>query len=342
MIGPDRKQGDCIERNAAVPTATSSRVNAGRAYIFYAPDFVFIRDRAAALKDAQIYIGDGATLTRSFIRRRGKTLIGRSPVRTQLTWCTKEGVPRAIITRCGSEIVMDEERRPRCSCAKWPPNASKRAAPTIGWRWFCAEQIHSKPRLDSYDATKYDVHNMNSFSPSLIAPLFLSLAFAMAHAQTPAPKSPPPLKAVAVLHPTAENKVSGTVTFTEEADGVRVQADITGLSPGKHGFHVHEFGDCTAADLASAGGHFNPTNKPHAGPDAAQRHAGDMGNVEADASGAAKLDYVDHEMSLTNDERSVIGRSVIVHAKADDLKSQPAGDSGARIACGVIGRAKSQ
>jgi superoxide dismutase, Cu-Zn family len=183
---------------------------------------------------------------------------------------------------------------------------------------------------------------MNSFSPSLIAPLFLSLAFAMAHAQTPAPKSPPPLKAVAVLHPTADNKVSGTVAFTEEADGVRVQADITGLSPGKHGFHVHEFGDCTAADLASAGGHFNPTNKPHAGPDAAQRHAGDMGNVEADASGAAKLDYVDHEMSLTNDERSVIGRSVIVHAKADDLKSQPAGDSGARIACGVIGRAKSQ
>jgi Cu-Zn family superoxide dismutase len=183
---------------------------------------------------------------------------------------------------------------------------------------------------------------MTSFPSSLIGLLSLSLAVAAAPAQTPEPKSPAPLKAIAVLHPTAGNKVSGTVTFTEVADGVQVQAEITGLSPGKHGFHVHEFGDCSAADLASAGPHFNPTNKPHAGPDTAERHVGDMGNLEADASGAAKLDYVDHEISLADDQRSVIGRSVIVHAKADDLKSQPAGDSGARIACGVIGRAKSQ
>jgi len=182
---------------------------------------------------------------------------------------------------------------------------------------------------------------MTSFPSSLIGLLSLSLAVAAAPAQTPEPKSPAPLKAISVLHPTAGNKVSGTVTFTEVADGVQVQAEITGLSPGKHGFHVHEFGDCSATDLASAGAHFNPTNKPHAGPDTAERHVGDMGNLEADASGAAKLDYVDHEISLTDDQRSVIGRSVIVHAKADDLKSQPAGDSGARIACGVIGRAKS-
>ena len=186
------------------------------------------------------------------------------------------------------------------------------------------------------------MHSMKSFSASLIALLFLSLTVATAPAQTPEPKSPAPLRAIAVLHPTGDNKVSGTVTFIEEADGVRVQADLAGLTPGKHGFHVHEFGDCTAPDLASAGAHFNPTNKPHAGPDTAERHVGDMGNLEADASGAAKLDYVDHEISLADDQRSVIGRSVIVHAKADDLKSQPAGDSGARIACGVIGRAKSQ
>ena len=183
---------------------------------------------------------------------------------------------------------------------------------------------------------------MNSFQTPLIALIVLSFTGVAVRAQTPEPKSPAPLKAIAVLHPTASNKVSGTVTFTEVADGVQVQAEITGLSPGKHGFHVHEFGDCSASDLASAGGHFNPTNKPHAGPDAAARHVGDMGNVEADASGTAKLNYVDHEISLTNDQRSVIGRSVIVHAKADDLKSQPAGDSGARIACGVIGRAKNQ
>jgi Cu-Zn family superoxide dismutase len=183
---------------------------------------------------------------------------------------------------------------------------------------------------------------MNSFPGWLIALITLALAAIPASAQTPGEKSSAPLKAIAVLHPAAGTNVSGTVTFTEEADGVRVQANITGLTPGKHGFHVHEFGDCSATDLASAGGHFNPTHEPHAGPDAAERHAGDMGNVEADASGNAKLNYVDHHMSLTNDKDSVIGRSVVVHAKADDLKSQPAGDSGARIACGVIGIAKTQ
>jgi Cu-Zn family superoxide dismutase len=184
---------------------------------------------------------------------------------------------------------------------------------------------------------------MNSFQASLIALVFVLVGgFAVARAQTPEEKSSAPLKAVAVLHPTAGNKVSGTVTFTEEADGVKVRAEITGLTPGNHGFHVHEFGDCSAADATSAGAHFNPTHKPHAGPDAPERHVGDMGNIQADASGKATLEYVDHQISLTNDQRSVIGRSVVVHAKADDLKSQPAGDSGARVACGVIGRAKSQ
>jgi Cu-Zn family superoxide dismutase len=182
---------------------------------------------------------------------------------------------------------------------------------------------------------------MNSFQVSLLGVAFLSIGGFIAQAQ-PEEKSSAPLKAIAVLHPTAGNKVSGTVTFTEVADGVQVHADITGLTPGNHGFHVHEFGDCSAADLSSAGGHFNPAKKPHAGPDDAERHVGDMGNVEADASGKATLEYVDHQISLTNDQDSVIGRSVVVHAKADDLKTQPAGDSGARIACGAIGRAKSQ
>jgi Cu-Zn family superoxide dismutase len=183
---------------------------------------------------------------------------------------------------------------------------------------------------------------MNSFQVSFIGLILLLVGGFAAEAQTPEQKSSAPLKAVAVLHPTAGNKVSGTVTLTEEADGVKIRANITGLSPGNHGFHVHEFGDCSAADAASAGAHFNPTHKAHAGPDAPERHVGDMGNVQADASGKATLEYVDHQISLTNDERSVIGRSVVVHAKPDDLKSQPAGDSGARVACGVIGRAKSQ
>jgi Cu-Zn family superoxide dismutase len=183
---------------------------------------------------------------------------------------------------------------------------------------------------------------MNSFQALLIALVFLLVGGFAAQSQTPAEKSSAPLKAVAVLHPTAGNKVSGTVTFTEVADGVQVRAEISGLTPGNHGFHVHEFGDCSAADASSAGAHFNPTKQPHAGPDAPERHVGDMGNVQAGASGKATLEYVDHQISLTNDDRSVIGRSVVVHAKADDLKSQPAGDSGARVACGVIGHAKSQ
>jgi Cu-Zn family superoxide dismutase len=183
---------------------------------------------------------------------------------------------------------------------------------------------------------------MNSFQTSFIALIFLLAVGFSAESQTPAEKPSAPLKAVAVLYPSSGSKVSGTVTFTEVADGVQVRAEITGLTPGNHGFHVHEFGDCSAADASSAGGHFNPTHNPHAGPDAPERHVGDMGNVEADASGKATLEYVDHQISLTSDQRSGIGRSVVVHAKADDLKSQPAGDSGARVACGVIGRAKSQ
>ncbi|MBO0695670.1 MAG: superoxide dismutase family protein [Verrucomicrobia bacterium] len=183
---------------------------------------------------------------------------------------------------------------------------------------------------------------MNSFQALLTALILLVASAFTTWAQTPGEKSSAPLKAVAVLHPTAGNKVSGTVTFTEVADGVQVRAEISGLTPGNHGFHVHEFGDCSAADASSAGAHFNPTNKPHAGPDAAERHEGDMGNIQADASGKAKLEYVDHQISLTDDQRSTIGRAVVVHAKADDLKTQPAGDSGARVACGVIGWAKHQ
>ena len=98
-----------VEHSILSP-AVGYRVSAGRAHIFYAPDLIFIHERAQALNGVQIYIGDGATVTHSFIRRRGKALIGHAPVRTQLTWCEKEGVPRAIISHCGSEIVNGDER----------------------------------------------------------------------------------------------------------------------------------------------------------------------------------------------------------------------------------------
>jgi Cu-Zn family superoxide dismutase len=182
--------------------------------------------------------------------------------------------------------------------------------------------------------------DMNAFKTLFITLLCLFAGSFSAQSQTPEGKSSGSEKAVAVLHPSSGSKVTGTVTLSKQAEGVQIQAEITGLSPGNHGFHIHEFGDCTATDASSAGAHFNPTHKPHAGPDTPERHVGDMGNVQADASGKATLKYVDHQISLTDDERSVIGRSVVVHEKADDLKSQPSGDSGARIACGVIGRAK--
>ncbi len=136
-----------------------------------------------------------------------------------------------------------------------------------------------------------------------------------------------------------KDKITGTVTFTAADEGVKVVADIEGLTPGKHGFHVHEFGDCSDPKAASAGGHFNPGNHQHGAPDASDRHAGDLGNIEADASGKAHVDVTDKSMKLSGDN-GVIGHAVIVHEKADDLKTQPTGDAGGRLACGVIGIAK--
>ena len=145
-------------------------------------------------------------------------------------------------------------------------------------------------------------------------------------------------KAVAILNSASGSKVTGTVTFTKAGDTVQVVADITGLTPGKHGFHIHEFGDCSATDASSAGSHFNPMKKPHGAPDAAERHAGDLGNLEADSTGKAHLELKDSMLKLSG-ENSILGRGVIVHEKVDGW-SQPVGNAGGRVACGVIGVAK--
>jgi Cu-Zn family superoxide dismutase len=151
----------------------------------------------------------------------------------------------------------------------------------------------------------------------------------------------PPTRAVAVLHPTGGNSVEGQVTFSKTDGGVKVSGHITGLTPGKHGFHIHEFGDCTAPDGTSAGGHFNPAGAQHGAPTDAMRHEGDLGNVDANAQGVADIDYVDTHASFEG-EASILGRGVIVHAAPDDFKTQPTGNAGARVACGVIGAAKAQ
>lgn len=143
-------------------------------------------------------------------------------------------------------------------------------------------------------------------------------------------------KAICVLHPTEGNDVRGTVTFTKDGDEVMVHAELTGLSPGKHGFHIHQYGDCSAPDGTSAGGHYNPTNKKHGAPSDEERHVGDLGNVTAGEDGKATLDWRDPVIAL-NGAHSIVGHAIIVHAGEDDLKSQPTGDAGARVACGVIG-----
>ncbi|GIW70777.1 MAG: superoxide dismutase [Cu-Zn] [Planctomycetota bacterium] len=145
-------------------------------------------------------------------------------------------------------------------------------------------------------------------------------------------------RAIAVLHPTAGHTAHGVVRFVEEQGKVRVQARIEGLAPhGTHGFHIHEYGDCSAPDGTSAGGHYNPEGHPHAGPQAFPRHAGDLGNVVADEHGVATLELVLDNITIAGAKNPILGRGMIVHAQADDLKSQPTGAAGARIACGVIG-----
>ncbi len=141
-------------------------------------------------------------------------------------------------------------------------------------------------------------------------------------------------KAYAIVDQLAGSDVVGSVIFTTVEGGVRVVADIGGLKPGLHGFHVHENGQCSA-DGASAGAHYNPFHKKHGGPDSEERHVGDLGNIEANDGGFAHYDRVDKVISLDG-PYSIVGRSIIIHADPDDLTTDPSGNSGKRIACGVI------
>jgi Cu-Zn family superoxide dismutase len=143
--------------------------------------------------------------------------------------------------------------------------------------------------------------------------------------------------ASARLQPTTGNAASGTATFTQKGDKVLVEASVSGLKPGaEHGFHVHEKGDCSSGDGMSTGGHFNPLGKPHAHFGTPERHAGDLPALKADASGNASLTVELDVITVAESPTSVVGRGLIVHALPDDYKTQPTGNAGARIACGVI------
>ena len=131
--------------------------------------------------------------------------------------------------------------------------------------------------------------------------------------------------------------VKGTIRFMSTGTGVKIHAVVTGLTPNqKHGFHIHEKGDLSAPDLASAGGHFNPGGHKHGGPEGTERHGGDLGNLTADATGKATYEATVDGITIDDSKSGIIGKSVIVHEKPDDLKTDPSGGSGARIAGGVI------
>jgi Cu-Zn family superoxide dismutase len=150
-----------------------------------------------------------------------------------------------------------------------------------------------------------------------------------------------PKNAVAVIRGFGDSPAKGVIHFTATADGVEIVGEITGLKPGKHGFHVHEFGDVSSGDAKCHGGHFNPDKKKHGGPTDLERHVGDLGNITANGRGKAEIRMTDKVIALSG-PHSIIGRAVIIHAKADDLKTQPTGDAGDRIAGGVVGLANPQ
>lgn len=147
------------------------------------------------------------------------------------------------------------------------------------------------------------------------------------------------IRAVCVMTPTEGNTANGLVTFTQKDSGILIVADMKGLSPGKHGFHVHQFGDISKLDGTSAGGHFNPEEVAHAGHSDEVRHVGDFGNIVADENGNAHYEAMDSLISFSG-KHNIIGRAIIIHAGEDDLASQPTGNAGKRAAYGVIGIAK--
>jgi len=141
--------------------------------------------------------------------------------------------------------------------------------------------------------------------------------------------------ATAELKALGGSGVTGKATFSPQGGRVHVEAELSGLTPGKHGFHIHEFGDCSAPDGKSAGGHFNPQGHEHGAPGASS-HPGDLGNIEADANGRATLSLVVDQVTIDSGALGIVGRGLIVHEKADDLVSQPVGEAGGRVACAVI------
>ena len=169
----------------------------------------------------------------------------------------------------------------------------------------------------------------------MMTALFLFFPLGMVWADGTANIPVSPGIAMCTLSPASNSQTMGWVKFTQRKSYVRVEGEITGLTPGKHAFHVHEKGDCSAPDAVSAGGHYNPTDKIHGAPTSKDRHVGDLGNIMADKDGTAKFKFTDSVIQLTG-ANSILNKALIIHADKDDLKTQPSGNAGKRVACGVI------
>jgi superoxide dismutase, Cu-Zn family len=168
----------------------------------------------------------------------------------------------------------------------------------------------------------------------LIAVVFIAYSSAMQQSADWSEVS----KAVAVLHPTEGNSVKGLVMLIETNGVMTIHVDLEGLKPNStHGFHIHQWGDGRAADATSAGDHYAPQGHRHGAPDDEEHHAGDLGNLQADAEGRVQHKMTVDFISIAGTKNPVLGRAVIIHAEADDFESQPTGAAGARLACGVIG-----
>lgn len=143
--------------------------------------------------------------------------------------------------------------------------------------------------------------------------------------------------AIANLDAKSGSDVKGVVTFQRDAaaNGMRINYEIAGLTPGKHGFHIHENGDCSAQDGSSAGGHFNPDDEEHGAPNNPEHHAGDAGNIVANERGVASKEITAEGLSFSGAD-AILDTAVVVHAAPDDLQSQPSGNAGKRVACGVV------
>jgi Cu-Zn family superoxide dismutase len=146
------------------------------------------------------------------------------------------------------------------------------------------------------------------------------------------------MNAIAVVTSADNGTVHGTVKFSQKDENVTIVADIQGLPPNtNHGFHIHEFGDISDMANKSVGGHYNPEGRLHGSPESPAHHAGDLGNITADANGVARYELVVNDITIAGRENPILGRSVVIHADTDDMTSQPSGNSGLMIAAGVVG-----